>query len=159
MGDIPANTPFMVKVYKEVDLSTVTFTGKTIVAPSKVDENGNPYVEDKAGHKFVGLYDVKVGLTGEGIWAVNQEGVFKQLNTKTTDLQATKAYLDLTADANARGILVEEANGEVTAISTISAEVSTNAADGWYTVNGMKLNNMPTEKGVYILNGKKIVVK
>ena len=159
MGDIPANTPFMVKVYKEVDLSGVTFDDKTIVAPTQVDENGNPYVEDKAGHKFVGLYDVKVGLTGEGIWAINQNGVFKQLTSVTTNLDATKAYLDLTADANARGILVEEANGEVTAISTISAEVTTNTADGWYTINGVKLNNMPTEKGVYILNGKKIVVK
>lgn len=31
--------------------------------------------------------------------------------------------------------------------------------DGWYTVNGVKLNDMPTVKGIYIHNGKKIVIK
>jgi hypothetical protein len=32
-------------------------------------------------------------------------------------------------------------------------------AEGWYTVNGIKLQSAPTEKGVYINNGKKVVVK
>ena len=31
--------------------------------------------------------------------------------------------------------------------------------DNWYDLNGRKLNGMPTKKGVYILNGKKVVVK
>jgi hypothetical protein len=29
----------------------------------------------------------------------------------------------------------------------------------WYTVSGMKLQKRPTRKGVYIYNGKKVVVK
>ena len=32
-------------------------------------------------------------------------------------------------------------------------------AEGWYTINGIKLNAAPTQKGIYINNGKKIVVK
>ena len=31
--------------------------------------------------------------------------------------------------------------------------------EGWYTVDGMKLDAAPTQKGVYINNGKKVVVK
>ena len=31
--------------------------------------------------------------------------------------------------------------------------------DTWYDLNGRKLNGMPTKKGIYILNGKKVVVK
>jgi len=31
--------------------------------------------------------------------------------------------------------------------------------DNWYDLNGSKLQGMPTKKGVYILNGKKVVVK
>ena len=31
--------------------------------------------------------------------------------------------------------------------------------DNWYDLNGRKLQGMPTKKGVYILNGKKVVVK
>ena len=159
MGDIPANTPFLIKVFRAVTLDNVTFQKKTIVAPAQQDENGNPYIADAAGHKYVGLYDLQKDLTGAGIWALNQNGIFKELGSKKTDLQATKAYLDLsTASTDAR-ILIEEPDGQVTAISTISADVKTNAAEGWYTINGMKLNNMPTEKGIYILNGKKVVVK
>ena len=29
----------------------------------------------------------------------------------------------------------------------------------WYTLDGMKLQAAPTKKGVYIMNGKKVVVK
>ena len=31
--------------------------------------------------------------------------------------------------------------------------------DTWYDLNGRKLNGMPTKKGMYIMNGKKVVVK
>jgi hypothetical protein len=31
--------------------------------------------------------------------------------------------------------------------------------EGWYTVNGMKLNAAPTQKGTYIKDGKKVFVK
>ena len=29
----------------------------------------------------------------------------------------------------------------------------------WYNLNGQKLNGMPTEKGLYIVNGRKVLVK
>ncbi len=45
--------------------------------------------------------------------------------------------------------------GENTAISTIT----TTTADGdWYTLNGQKINK-PTSKGIYVTNGRKVVVK
>ena len=31
--------------------------------------------------------------------------------------------------------------------------------DGWYTIDGRRLNGKPTEKGIYINNGRKIAVK
>ncbi len=59
-------------------------------------------------------------------------------------------------------------NEEVTGEFVISDDVATgidNAAlvnnnqDGWYTLDGRKLGNMPAQKGLYIVNGKKTVVK
>lgn len=35
----------------------------------------------------------------------------------------------------------------------------TDESNGWYTLNGIKLNSKPLSKGVYINNGRKIVVK
>ena len=31
--------------------------------------------------------------------------------------------------------------------------------EGWFNLRGMKLQGAPTEKGVYIKDGKKIVIK
>ena len=46
---------------------------------------------------------------------------------------------------------------EGTAIDEVKAE--TVAADAWYNLAGMKLNGQPTERGIYINNGKKVVIK
>jgi hypothetical protein len=43
-----------------------------------------------------------------------------------------------------------------TAINFVKAEY----ADGqWYSISGMKLQKRPTKSGVYIFNGRKVVVK
>ena len=35
----------------------------------------------------------------------------------------------------------------------------TNSSGAWYTLDGVKLDKMPTHKGVYIRNGRKVVIK
>lgn len=47
--------------------------------------------------------------------------------------------------------------GNVTGISVIKANAQ--AADSWYTIGGTRLSGKPTQKGVYIHQGKKAVVK
>ena len=44
-----------------------------------------------------------------------------------------------------------------TGIETVDSEQLT--FDSWYTINGVKLDDKPTEKGVYILNGVKVWVE
>ena len=52
------------------------------------------------------------------------------------------------------------ANGEVTSIGEeISVKREDAAAAGWYMLDGRKLSVMPTQKGIYIVNGKKVVIK
>ena len=34
-----------------------------------------------------------------------------------------------------------------------------NSDDAWYSLDGRKLNGKPTKKGLYINNGKKVVIK
>jgi hypothetical protein len=31
--------------------------------------------------------------------------------------------------------------------------------DGWYNIQGIKLNRRPTQSGVYIHNGKKVTIE
>ena len=55
------------------------------------------------------------------------------------------------------------ANGQTTGIGTIDNGQLTidnyADADGWYDLQGRKLSGKPTQKGLYINNGKKIVIK
>ena len=50
-------------------------------------------------------------------------------------------------------------NGETTNIVTMDTHTGEISTDGWYSMAGMKLSGKPTKKGLYINNGKKIVIK
>ena len=50
-------------------------------------------------------------------------------------------------------------NGETTAIGTLDTKTGEIDFSGWYDMSGHKLSGKPTKKGLYINNGKKIVIK
>ena len=65
-------------------------------------------------------------------------------------------------------VVLVSATGETTEITTTNftfatphsqRENYTNSSDAWYTLDGRKLDKQPTAKGVYIVNGKKVVIK
>ena len=68
-----------------------------------------------------------------------------------------KAWLSVnTGEPSARAITLVF-DEETTKITNTNL---TNLTNGdWYDLNGRKLDKMPTKKGVYIMNGKKVVVK
>jgi hypothetical protein len=74
-------------------------------------------------------------------------------------LKALRAYIIAKEGVSAAPrIFIEEADGTTTAINAVMNEKGANA-EGWYTIGGMKLQGAPTQKGIYINNGKKVVVK
>ncbi len=50
-------------------------------------------------------------------------------------------------------------NGETTAIGTLDTTTGEISFDGWYTLDGVKLSGKPSTKGIYINNGRKVIVK
>ena len=78
---------------------------------------------------------------------------------------ALRAYFKIGDDcaANARSITrfsINFGEGYYTTgiISTTNYTNSTNS-DAWYTLDGHKLDGKPTAKGIYVNNGKKVVIK
>ena len=49
-------------------------------------------------------------------------------------------------------------NATPTGIKTM-ADVRGPMSDAWYTIDGRRLSGKPTQKGLYIINGKKVVIK
>ena len=178
-GTIPANTPFMVKtVGKITTLPTaeddatinvaVNFGEKTIVAPAAE----TVAAEFENGFKLVGKYanyvlDKDKPQGDKALYRFmfgDDDSDFKGIGAKSANtwtIVPFDCYVDLTGNTQAaRNVTFEfeEADGTTTIIKSLSAEQNVNT-EGWYTINGVKLQGVPTEKGIYINNGKKVVIK
>ena len=156
MDEIPAYTPFLVKVESEVQLGDVVFEKVSVEAPATVETEAN------STWKIVNTIDNgQVDNLVYWLQATSTESIELGRSTTGAAFRGFDAYITTISGepASEARIYIEEADGSVTAISTIAADGELIPAEGWYTLNGVKLQSMPTEKGVYINNGKKVVLK
>lgn len=171
LDKIPANEPFIVKPLADVDFDdmndngtpdstddhkNIVFSGVTFVEPA-----ADPVVYDAiTGAEFIGTYTAAIDLPADSYGM--QGGAFKHFNdAKANAVKFTRAYIKLASGSSSARFFVEEP-GENGATAIKSLNVNTMESvdmDGWYTVGGIKLQGAPTEKGVYINNGKKVVIK
>ena len=80
--------------------------------------------------------------------------------TETMTIGAFKAYFVLNGEHEAREFVLNFDDDHTTGInSTTNLTNYTNSAGAWFDLSGRKLNAKPTHKGVYINNGRKVVIK
>ena len=73
-------------------------------------------------------------------------------------LNAFRAYFEL-ADGVTASAFELNFDGETTGITNTNLTNQTNKTSEWYDLSGRKLDSKPTTKGVYIVNGRKVVIK
>ncbi|MBO4369779.1 MAG: C10 family peptidase [Paludibacteraceae bacterium] len=93
------------------------------------------------------------------IFVLNTDGnAFTRQNSATVD--AFRAYFEPTSTAATASMLMMSFGGnqgETTGLGGIFTDNrETNFDNGWYMLDGRKLNGEPTQKGIYIYNGKKV---
>ena len=163
---IPANTPFLIKATDNTDLNQLVFKHVEIVNP----ETEADLTVEVAGNKFIGTY------TGYWNKAAKADGKAraqffggKLYDGKGHDGVSTiyefplGAYFEFssTASAGVRITVVDE-NGVSTDINVVEVAeegAAAGAAEGWYTITGIKLEGKPATKGTYIYNGKVVYIK
>lgn len=77
-------------------------------------------------------------------------------------LATGKMFLDLNQEqaAKTRGVLgISSGDSNTTGISSVERESGTLSDNDWYTLDGRRLSTPPVRKGIYINNGKKVVIK
>lgn len=185
VDDVTANiatysSPFPVVLPKEVDAYIAVSAGETIVLkkitgalPKNTGvilsaEEAKDYIPTACTTEEVASIDADnklVASTGNAIDASTQayvlakttdnKAVFKILSSNTDDraLAQYKAYLNLTGSLAAK--LAISFNNNVTAIS--NATLAQEKTSSIYDLSGRKSNKL--QKGIYIVNGKKIIVK
>ena len=109
------------------------------------------------GNKLVGVVaPTAIPQTdGDNTNFVLKDGVFKKVSADNNTLPAGKAYLQLTTSSTTRSLSFSFED-DVTGIDTTT--IQTQTEDGHcYNLAGLHVGN--STKGLYIINGKKVVVK
>ena len=168
-SEIPANTPFIVKIETPISDASVmkqkVFEGVTIDDEADYLNGNHGAVSTDGKVKFIGLYETKKGFDDTEMYngKDNKDGHRKFFtggsNSGSVKVNPTHAYLKLAGNATQARVLIEEPDGTLTAISNVNTDAQNANAEGIYNLNGVKLNAAPTQKGVYIQNGKKVVIK
>ncbi len=141
------------------DITEPVFTDVTVVSSPDADRTIS--LLDGAV-KFVGYYD-PFGITADDtdIYYMTANNTLKHTGVART-LLACRAYFQFSDEsAAARQITLNFGDDETTRIIELknSRIEELKSEDGWYTVDGVKLDKQPTRKGLYIHNGRKVVIK
>ena len=173
VGTLEANKPFVVKVDKTIPagnrkagdntteryMNEITFAD-VVIAPLKYS-TVDPSVTDAAGNQFIGTYKAIDDMDATQWFIPNGMNDFYHggdPDNKWPLVQTEAYWVGSNAAAPVR-LFIEEPDGSITAIGEVEAEVEAEAAEGWYSVTGIKLDAEPTAPGTYIFNGKKVYIK
>lgn len=177
---LAANTPYL---YKSATTGDTDFSG-TYTIPATITAG-----ETASGDwKFVGTYETQSWTTAPtgiyGFSAQNTAGGISQgefvkvgAYVKVKPMRAYLKYKDGGENyAGARSmdraassetlpetisVRLIDAEGNVTGIGTLETRTGEVRFDpeAWYTLNGVRLSGQPTQKGIYVNNGKKVIIK
>ena len=105
-------------------------------------------------------HDVKAGefvraTTGAGVPPMRCYLIYKNGEAYTNARALTRG------EEMPQSIIVRllDANGQTTSIGTLDVKTGEMEFDGWYSLDGSRLEGKPTKKGLYINNGKKVIIK
>ena len=149
-GYIPAGTGVLLKVLdKESTPADFYYT---------IGEHDNmSYSITENVMKGVTVNDAAVNASPGSPVYVMQDGMFRKAETPVNGFTVHKAYAKLgSLPAGAKVTFVFD-DGEATGIENVDAAEDSERQDVWYNLNGQRVSR--PEHGVYIRNGKKVIIK
>jgi len=156
---IEAGTPYIVKWASGNDIENPMFTNVTITATTPNGSSSDGSVT------FKGTFNpVAIGTGGDNTKLYLGSDNKLYWPSKAMSINAFRAYFQLngitagepSSPKAVRAFKLNFNGGEQTGITTTNF---TNSDSAWYDLSGRKLSGKPTTKGLYINNGKKVVIK
>ena len=152
--DFAAGIPYIIKWENGADIENPQFANVVISASTArtlIYANGNV--------KFVGYYNpVNITAADDDIYYLTADNTLKYTGKDRT-LKAFRAYFQFAESEGARTFILDFGEGgTATTIGNLPAEMF--GQGDWYTPSGIKVgDSLPAKKGIYINNGKKVVIK
>lgn len=161
---IAANTPYIIAVpgkdFGEWQMTgkPVTFRGEHVSIAATAARNGTPATSGVSGNNFK-FCGSTVNTSLSDVYMLNAKGSKFVKATTSTEVSAFRAWFSPISISSLSQASLSIVSPNTTAISILKDNVSTKGTDLWFSLDGRKLNGAPSARGIYIHNGKKIVIK
>ena len=166
---VPANTPVIISNTGTEALDcqfdyTTDDTGKVLFASTLASDLGVANAEaisSALSSSFVGTaenIDAYEPANGATLYGLNGEA-FVKLDAKP-NIPANRCWLEIPgiAPAGTRTLTIVFGDGDTTSLDAAKRQTEEGTAN-WYSLDGRKLDGAPKAKGLYIMNGKKVIIK
>ena len=149
---LEAGKPYIIKWASSDNIENPMFTNVTITNTESNDI-------DCGDITFAGTYNpVVIGSEGDDTKLYLSSGNMLYWPNAAMRINAFRAYFQLNLNSNVRGFSMAFLdNEEATGIESVNS--SRYDSDAWYTLDGRKINGKPAMSGMYINNGRKVVIK
>jgi len=166
-SSIEAGKPYLVKVSATTDLSVESFTGVT------VSKDAVPFTSTDVDF-IPTLGATTISGDVKSILFLGASNKLYNPNAENSSMKGFRAYFQLKGSAlmaPTRAFNIDFGDGETTGIISVSGSgLIVNGSDGCYDLHGRRIEGQPTQrsaegrlypqglkKGVYIVNGKKVI--
>jgi hypothetical protein len=151
-----ANQPYIIKA--NANTTNPVFAGAAIKAATTTSVSATE--EENFGYDVVFQGTYKPSTVPAGALYVKSDDAKLYTSQGGTKIKGTRAYFDLSEfdgcfASDVKGFVLD-LDGVETSIDAIDTDLK---AETWFDMNGRKFSDKPMTKGVYVNNGKKVVVK
>lgn len=153
-ASIEAGKPYLVKVAANTDLSTAPFTGAI------VSKDAQPFTSTDVDFiPTLGATTIPDGDTKAVLFLAAGNKLLYP-SALPADMKGFRAYFQLKGETAslARAFSIDFGDGETTGIIAIGTDRAASTDNATYTLDGRRISKA-TQKGVYIQNGKKVIIR
>ena len=151
-GDLAANTPYIFKA-KSGGVTNPQVKAVDIVAGAA------------GSSEFLGVYE-RTDYSGQDNWyCYSNKGQFVKMKSGAYVPPFRAYFVASNTNAPILSILwdgkeeVTTTDENTTAVETVKTVADKKVADGWWTLNGVRLNAQPKKAGLYVKDGRLVVVR
>jgi hypothetical protein len=149
-NEIPSHTPLLLKKTSDAVTPTKVITGTGTDNLVWATPTGATFYGNTSDTKITEGYDYTYG-NSYGLY----NGEFVLIDTDN-GIAANRCLLNVGGTNSAPVLTI---GTETTSLSPVPSPSREGSSQGWYTLDGRKLNGKPTQKGIYVNGGRKVVIK
>jgi hypothetical protein len=158
--ELVAGTPYIIKWAGGEPIVSPVFS------PVSIDKTDRSYDNGAAGDarvRFIGTYNsLTFDSDDKSILFMGGESKLRY-PAKGASIGAQRAYFKIGEDgasgARITSFSIDFGDDEATGIISTTNYTNDTNSDAWFTLDGRKLSGKPSVKGVYVNNGRKVIIK